>query len=173
MDHSAPSRLDKYEYFPLKFNNAPKNDHFSTQVPNGNPQANANTTRLVELPAFILRKLYQRGSLRQTDEGQFSFRIQNPLATATVMRPPRFVINGVRHRPEDVRSELELHLISEDLPLVFSKGTSYELSFQGHLLKGANRIHMTVQTKEFGQLELFVEDRESETAGGSHVGEEE
>ncbi len=127
----------------------------------------------MDLPAFLLRKLYQRGSLRQVEQGMFTLRIHNPLGTATVIRPPRFVINGVRHNPAQIRSDVDLSKINEDNPLVFSKGTGYELYFQGHLLRGANRIHMTVQTKEFGQLELFVEEREAEVGEVNHAGEEE
>lgn len=111
-----------------------------------------------------MRKLYQRGSLRQTADGCFAFRIHNPLGSATLLRPPRFVINGVHYDPADVETDpdVDLAAISEDHPLAFPKGRSYDLRFPGHLLRGANRIHMTVLTKEFGQLELFIEEREAD-----------
>lgn len=120
-----------------------------------------------------MRKLYQRGSLRQTADGRFAFRIHNPLGTATVVRPPRFVVNGVRYEPSDIEAEIDLAAIDEDNPFVFSKGTGYDLHFPGHLLRGANRIHMTTLTREFGQLELFVEEREADFCEVPHGLEEE
>ncbi len=125
------------------------------------------------LPAFLMRKLYQRGSLRQTADGCFAFRIHNPLGPATLLRPPRFVINGIHYDPADVDADVDLAAIDEDHPLAFPKGIGYDLRFPGHLLRGANRIHMTVLTKEFGQLELFVEDKEADFCEVPHVGEEE
>lgn len=120
-----------------------------------------------------MRKLYQRGSLRQTADGMFAFRIHNPIGSATLVRPPRFVINGVHYDPSDIKADVELSTISEDNPFAFLKGTGYGLQFHGHLLRGANRIHMTVQTREFGELELFVEDREADFCETPYGSEEE
>ena len=47
------------------------------------------------IPLFVLRKLYRRGSLTQTGERRFRFTLQNPLDDATLVAPPRIVINGV------------------------------------------------------------------------------
>lgn len=117
----------------------------------------------MELPSFLLRKLYKRGSLRETDAEHFAFRLRNPLGGATLVSPPRFVINGMSHEADDVDAgDLDLSALSEDDPYRFEKGDEVELRFRGRLLRGGNRIHVSVQTKEFGRLEFLVEDREAE-----------
>ncbi len=115
------------------------------------------------IPGFLVRKLYRRGSLRETADGRFGFVLHNPLGQATIIAPPRFTINGIRHRPSAIRvAHLDLEGISPEAPYVFGKGDAIDLSFDGRLLRGANRIHMVAATKEFGELELFVEDQEAD-----------
>ncbi len=112
------------------------------------------------VPGFLLRKLYERGSLRETADGCFSFRLQNPLATATLIGPPVFVINGVHYHGDDVLADgVSLADIAPDAPFAFRKGDQLELTFPGRLLRGGNRIHMAVPTKEFDEIEFLVEDR--------------
>ncbi len=116
----------------------------------------------VGIPMFMTRKLYRRGSLRETADGRYTFCLQNPLATATIVAPPVFTINGIRHQAKDVESKIPLANLSKDNPLKFAKGDEFEVSFSGRLLRGANRIHLTVVTKEFGDIEMFVEDKEAD-----------
>lgn len=122
---------------------------------------------------FMTRKLYQRGSLRETADGRFTFGLQNPLATATIIAPPVFTINGIRYPPQDVVATQSLAEVSKDEPFRFSKGDTFDVNFAGRLLRGANRIHLTVQTKEFGEIEMFVEDKEADYCELPHSGEEE
>ncbi len=114
------------------------------------------------LPGFLIRKLYKRGSLRETADGRFAFTLANPLGAATIVAPPRFTINGIRHHPQDVTAPIPLAEISAERSYRFEKGDELDLSFEGRLLRGANRIHMVAATKEFGELELFVEDNEAD-----------
>jgi len=116
----------------------------------------------VVLPAFLLRKLYERGSLRQTGEKRFAFWLRNVLGDATVIGPPVIVVNGIGHRPDSVRAIVPLATISRDRPYFFRKGERIRLGFDGHLLRGGNRIHIMVPTLEFGELEIYVEDKEAE-----------
>lgn len=113
----------------------------------------------VGIPLFLLRKLYRRGSLTQTGERRFRFTMQNPLADATLVAPPRFVINGVQYAADGIDAPVDLSTITASKPFVFPKGARFDLSFHGALLRGANRIHITVATDEFGELEVFVEDK--------------
>ncbi len=114
------------------------------------------------IPGFLLRKLYKRGSLRETGDNRFSFSIQNPLAKATLISPPTFVINGMHHAIETVHAKgIDLAAISEESPVVFEKGDVIDLHFKGRLLRGGNRIHLTVSTLEFDDLDILVEDREA------------
>lgn len=107
----------------------------------------------MDVPNFLLRKLYKRGSLRETEYG-FAFIMQNQLATATILTPPRIVVNGIAYDPAHVRADFDLLAV----PFSFERGSKWELEFQGFLLKGGNRIHFEAETKEFGHLEFLVED---------------
>lgn len=114
------------------------------------------------LPGFLLRKLFKRGSLRQVGPDVFAMTLWNPLGKATVVRPPRFVINGVAHDPENVEvGTLHLDAIDEEHPFVFAKGDQWDLVFRGALLRGNNRIHITATTAEFGDIDFLVEAEEA------------
>lgn len=115
------------------------------------------------LPEFLLRKLYRKGSLRETGEGMFAFMLQNVLGPATVTAPPHIVVNGIEYPPDRIESRaVEVAKISKGRPFLFKKGDRVTLRFPGHLLRGGNRIHMSIQTKEFGELNIHVEDKEAE-----------
>lgn len=117
----------------------------------------------MDLPSFLLRKLYQRGSLREIDAEHFAFRLHNPLGSATLISPPRFVINGMHHEAGDVDAgDVDLAAISPEDPYRFAKGSEIEVRLRGRLLRGGNRIHVSVETTEFGRIEFLVEDREAE-----------
>ncbi len=114
------------------------------------------------VPEFLLRRLYKRGSLRETGDGRFAFTLQNPLRLATILAPPHIVVNGMSYRPDAVAFDrMDLTRIGTDNPFIFRKGENATLHFPGRLLRGGNRIHMTVQTKEFGSVEVYVEDKEA------------
>lgn len=116
----------------------------------------------LRVPDFLLRKLYRKGSLRETADGHFGFILQNPLGTGTVVGPPQIVINGVAYRPEQVKGPIDFTKVTPATPFLFRKGSRVDLVFPGRLLRGGNRIHMTVPTLEFGEIELYVEDKEAE-----------
>ncbi|MES2153901.1 MAG: hypothetical protein V4510_02070 [bacterium] len=115
------------------------------------------------VPEFLLRRLYKRGSLRETGDGRFAFTLQNPLRVATILAPPHVVVNGISYKPSDIGMDhLDLSSIAESKPFVFRKGQEATLHFPGRLMRGGNRIHITVETKEFGHVEIYVEDKEAE-----------
>ena len=122
----------------------------------------------MQVPDFLLRKLYRKGSLRETGDGRFAFALRNVLGTATVLHPPVIVVNGIGYRPEQVHATqaggapLPLQAIDERRPWPFAKGAEVTLGFPGRLLRGSNRIHILVRTKEFGDVEIYVEDKEAE-----------
>lgn len=113
----------------------------------------------MELPDFVLRKLYERGSLRETTPGHFQFALRNPLASATLVAPPRITVNGIAYAAATVHAGTDLAAISPERPLRFAKGDRIELTLPGSLLRGGNQVHVTVQTKEFGELRIEAEDR--------------
>ena len=116
----------------------------------------------MQVPDFILRKLYKRGSLREVAPGRFAFTLHNPLATATLIGPPTVVVNGVAHRARDIKAKVDLAAINATSPHAFRKGDRMTLRMNGQLMRGANRIHIVVPTKEFGDVEIHVEDKEAE-----------
>jgi len=118
---------------------------------------------MMAIPDFLLRKLYKRGSLRETGDGRFAFTLANPLGSATLLAPPHIVVNGIAYPPERIESrKLDVTTISKEHPYTFRKGERVTLRFPGHLLRGGNRIHILAETKEFGEVEIYVEDREAE-----------
>lgn len=117
----------------------------------------------VAIPDFLLRKLYKRGSLRETGDGRFAFTLLNPLGEATLLSPPNIVVNGIAYPPERIQAKaLNVATISREAPFTFHKGDKVTLRFPGRLLRGGNRIHISAETREFGEIEIYVEDREAE-----------
>lgn len=114
----------------------------------------------MELPEFLLRKLYVRGSLHETAPGQFGFSLHNHFGPATVVAPPQITVNGIAHPPQQVLLKgVHLARLSPSHPFVFAKGQEVDLRLPGSLLRGGNHIQVVVQTKEFGQLRIEAEDR--------------
>ncbi len=114
---------------------------------------------LVRVPDFILRKLYKKGSLHQVSATHFAFTFQNPFGTATLLATPRIVVNGISYRSEQIEG---LPGATPDAPFVFRKGTSQQLKLPGQLLRGGNRIHLIAETKEFGTVEVYAEDKDAD-----------
>lgn len=107
----------------------------------------------MDVPNFLLRKLYKKGSLHETESG-FRFTLHNQIATATLTQPPKIVVNGIAYDAKDVRCDMDLTAP----PIRFERGSKWILEFQGFLLKGGNRIHFAGETDEFGRIEFLVED---------------
>lgn len=115
------------------------------------------------IPDFLLRRLYRKGSLRSTADGRFAFTLRNVLGTATVVAPPRVVVNGILYPPERIESRTVRPAgITERTPFVFRKGDRVTVRVPGHLLRGGNRIQVTVMTREFGELAIEAEDAEAD-----------
>lgn len=115
----------------------------------------------MRVPDFILRKLYKRGSLREISPTHFAFAFQNPLGNGTIEGPPRLVVNGISYTTDQIGSEVDWATVTPERPWIFKKGTSLELRLPGRLLRGGNRILAVVPTKEFGPVEVYVEDNEA------------
>lgn len=115
------------------------------------------------IPDFLLRKLYRKGSLRTTGDGRFAFTLKNVLGTATVVAPPRVVVNGIAYPPDKLESKtVRPAEITERTPLLFRKGDRLTVRMAGWLLRGGNRIQVSVKTREFGDLNIEVDDAEAD-----------
>lgn len=115
------------------------------------------------IPDFLLRKLYRKGSLRSTADGKFAFTLKNVLGTATVVAPPRVVVNGIAYAPDQLESrQVRPASITERTPFVFRKGDRVTVRVPGRLLRAGNRIQVTVRTREFGDLDIEANDAEAD-----------
>ncbi len=117
----------------------------------------------MRVPDFILRKLYKKGSLRETGDGRVAFTLRNPLGKGTLIAPPRFLLNGILAPTADVRCRIDFARLSPENAYVFTKGETLDIDIPGRLLRGGNRLQIIGTSKEFGELELFVEDRDATT----------
>jgi hypothetical protein len=115
----------------------------------------------MRVPDFILRKLYKKGSLRETGDGRVAFTLKNPLGTGTLVAPPRILLNGILVPIERVRCRIDFAGLTVEHPYVFTKGETIDIDVPGRLLRGGNRLQIVGQSKEWGELELFVEDKEA------------
>ena len=114
----------------------------------------------MDLPEFLLRKLYKKGSLRETSAGRFRFTLRNTLGTATVINSPHITVNGIGYGPGQViSSRIDVDRIAPDRPFEFRKGDQVTLRMPGSLLRGGNHIQVLVHTKEFGDLRIEAEDK--------------
>lgn len=113
----------------------------------------------MEPPDFLLRKLYRKGSLAETAGHRFRFTLFNKLGPATLIGPPRIIVNGILHDASQVRTPgVDLAAISPSRPFRFAKGAQATLSMPGALLRGGNRIQVFVPTQEWGLLTIEAED---------------
>lgn len=115
------------------------------------------------IPDFLLRRLYRKGSLRSTADGRFAFSLHNVLGTATVVAPPRVVVNGIAYTADKLESrQVQPAAITARTPFVFRKGDRITVRMPGRLLRGGNRIQVTVNTREFGDLVIEAVDSEAD-----------
>jgi hypothetical protein len=128
----------------------------------------------VGIPDFLLRKIYRRGSLRETGDGRFAFTLLNILGEATLLGPPHVVVNGIAYPPERIQAKnLDVASISPERPFVFRKGERVTLRLPGRLMRGGNRIHIVAETREFGEVDIYFEDREADACDMPGAGAEE
>lgn len=114
----------------------------------------------MEVPEFLLRKLYKKGSLRETAQGMFRFTLRNTLGPATIVDPPHVTVNGIGYGPGKVKSSrVDIDAIGPDNPFIFHRGDQVTLRMPGALLRGGNQIELLVHTKEFGDLRIWAEDK--------------
>jgi len=116
-----------------------------------------------ELPAGMLRRLYQKGSLRNTEDG-FEFALLNTLAPGTVIGLGPIEVDGQMFPPEQItvvvgRSERAAHRVSAQGPLAFPVNGRILLRVTGEpLAPGRHTLVINAQLKEVGPLQIQVED---------------
>jgi len=115
------------------------------------------------IPAFLLKKLYVKRSLKNTDAG-VELEIKNTLAPGTIVGGSAVTIDGTAYPLTDTvaisgGSEHVLADVSKDNPLIFGINTSIIIRVKGVQLEpGTHKISIPVLTKEAGELEIDVSD---------------
>ncbi|RJQ09098.1 MAG: hypothetical protein C4551_04330 [Bacillota bacterium] len=126
----------------------------------------------MEVPPFLLQKLYEAGSLRNTATG-FRFVLKNSLAPATLSGIEFVKAQGetylgtvmLRHAGKGVPAAS----ITDACPLVFPMDESAEVVVEGRPFPpGRHKVVLGVRTKEVGPLNIEIVD--SVGSGGAKDG---
>ena len=116
------------------------------------------------VPSFLLKKLYAKGSLKNTTDG-FELAIRNTLAPGTIVGLAPLRVDGVEYPLEKTSAILpdghrvSATEVSAGSPLTFAVGDTVTLQIQGQpLAPGPHRLIISPKTKEAGELDIFAED---------------
>ena len=119
---------------------------------------------MVVVPDFLIKRIYQKGSLKKTDDGA-SVTLKNVLGPGFISGFNYVEINGVVFEPKDVKfitngQELLGTEVSEANPIAFRLGQSGTLVMSGKpcILEGTNKILIEAMNPEAGRVQLKVED---------------
>ena len=115
------------------------------------------------IPGALLKKLYQKGSLKNTGDG-FEFSLKNVLAPGTIVGISRLTVDG---RDVDASrivacyggKSMAVPDISPQRPLDFGINTVVTVQVEGDTLdSGSHDIVVVPNTKEVGELEIGITD---------------
>ena len=119
---------------------------------------------MVVVPEFLIKRIYQKGSLKKTDDGA-SVVLKNVLGPGFISGFNYVKINDVVYEPQDVKfitngQELLGTDVSEANPIAFRLGQSGTLVMSGKpsVLDGVNKIVIEAMNPEAGKVVLSVED---------------
>lgn len=114
------------------------------------------------VPAFMLKKLYLKGSLKNTDEG-FQFLIRNTLAPGTITAVIPLTVDGVAYPLSDTvvtgKETVIASDVSKEHPVVFGINLTVTMNVKGaKLAAGEHTLVIGVITREAGELKWDVTD---------------
>lgn len=119
---------------------------------------------MVVVPEFLIKRIYQKGSLKKTDDGA-SVVLKNVLGPGFISGFNYVKINDVIYEPQDVKfitngQELLGTEVSEANPIAFRLGQSGTLVMSGKpsVLNGTNKIIIEAMNPEAGKVVLSIED---------------
>jgi len=114
----------------------------------------------MKIPAFVLRQLYVKGSLRAGDEVRFT--LTNSLAAATLTALKEVRVAGQAVPLERVSMELDGathdHTTSADKPVVFPRGAEAHVRVAQPAPVGKLKVRLVTESAEFGELVIEFED---------------
>jgi hydroxymethylglutaryl-CoA reductase (NADPH) len=117
----------------------------------------------MQIPTFLLRKLYVKGSLENVDDG-FKFKIKNSISSATAVDFQPLKVNGNEYSldatvisSED--GEVAGNEISAENAFPIKVGLDITVHVKGEQLpEGEHTIDISLATKEVGKLAFDVKD---------------
>ena len=119
---------------------------------------------MVVVPEFLIKRIYQKGSLKKLDDGA-SVILKNVLGPGFISGFNFVKINDVVYEPQDVKfvtngQELLGTEVSESNPIAFRLGQSGTLIMTGKpcVVDGTNKIVIEAMNPEAGKVQLSVED---------------
>jgi len=115
------------------------------------------------IPPFMLKKLYAKGSLVNT-EGGFQMTLKNTLAPGTIIGFSPVVVDGQEYSPDKVTvtsggKSTSASEIGPDHPLSFPVGGAATIEVSAEpLAAGDHSLVIAVETREVGALKIEVSD---------------
>ena len=117
----------------------------------------------MKIPAFLLRRLYVRGSLRATDEG-FEFQLRNRLGSGYARRLKPLMLDGAELAmgattfAVDGKS-MTFDAVSRDRPFTLGMNKTTTIAFAGgRLVGGRHKIGMRFEVAGLGELGFDFSD---------------
>jgi hydroxymethylglutaryl-CoA reductase (NADPH) len=117
----------------------------------------------LQIPTFLLRKLYVKGSLENVDDG-FLFKLKNTISLATAVHIEPMKVDGNEY-PLDATiissedGETAGNEISEGNAFPIKVGLEITIHVKGEQLsEGEHTIDISLTTKEVGKLAFDVTD---------------
>jgi len=117
----------------------------------------------MEIPAFMLKKLYRKGSLKNSAEGA-SFAVKNTISPATITGLEMVKIDGETYLPKKIELlaggvRIAADKLSPESPLQVAQNEEIIVSLPGvTLAPGAHKLLLNINTREVGPLTLEVGD---------------
>ena len=115
------------------------------------------------IPAMLLKKLYQRGSLKNT-EGGFEFALKNTLAPGTIVGLGNLIVDGQKVPPAQIEvlfsgKTWSAEQVSVQSPLDFAINLVVTVRVKGAPLSaGPHKVYVMPNTKEVGELDIEISD---------------
>ena len=119
---------------------------------------------MVVVPEFLIKRIYQKGSLKKTDDGA-SVVLKNVLGPGFISGLNYEKINDVTYKTKDVTfimkgQEFSAESVTEENPIAFRLGEEGTLIMTGQdsIVDGVNKIVIDVNNPEAGTVQVKVED---------------
>ena len=117
----------------------------------------------MQIPTFLLRKLYVKGSLENVDGG-FKFKLKNTISTATAVNFNPLKVNGNEYSLDSTMissedGEIAGSAISEENTFPIKVGLEITVHVKGNqLAAGEHTIDIALATTEVGDLAFDIID---------------